>query len=151
MPGEASLRQRQYYAHPRNAFWPIMSVLTGVAETASYEERVAGLSARGIAVWDVLQSCERPGSLDASIREHTIAPNDFSLFFRRHPRLSLICFNGTKAEQCFRRYVLPGLVHAGSGLAFERLPSTSPAHASRSLEEKRAIWHAVLAPVLDVR
>ncbi len=149
MPGEASLRQREYYAHPRNAFWPIMAGLTGVGAGAAYSRRVAGLSACGIAVWDVLQSCERAGSLDSSIREHTVVPNAFDAFLRRHPALRLICFNGAKAEQAFRKHVLPTLQADHSHLLYRRLPSTSPAHAALSTKDKCRHWHATLSPWLN--
>ena len=141
MPGAASLRAGQYYAHPRNLFWRILGELLGVDPGLPYAERVGVLSAAGIALWDVLESCTRVGSLDAAIEKGSVAPNDFATFFARHPRVRRVYFNGATAEQCYRRRVLP-LLPAGSRV-YERLPSTSPAHAALSFEEKLAAWRVV--------
>jgi double-stranded uracil-DNA glycosylase len=148
MPGEASLRAGEYYAHPRNAFWRIMAEFTGVSPEADYARRVAGLSRAGIALWDVLKSCERKGSLDAAIKNHSIVPNDFPGLLVRHSRLSMVCFNGSKAEAAFRRYVLRACEPEFRYLAFRRLPSTSPAHAALSPEQKLDVWREVLQQVV---
>jgi hypoxanthine-DNA glycosylase len=116
-----------------------MGRLLGFDARAPYARRVAALKARGIAVWDVLHSCVREGSLDASI-EQEIA-NDFAAFFRAHPRLTHVYFNGAKAEASWRRHVPPEIGH---GLRFARLPSTSPAHAALSRARKLAAWRAIL-------
>lgn len=143
MPGIASLQAGQYYAHPRNAFWPIMAELLGMPDGLPYGERLEHLRAAGIALWDVLQSCIRPGSLDTAIEEASIVPNDFGNFFARHTRVEQIFFNGSKAEQAFRRHVLPGL-ECSARLVCQRLPSTSPAHAARGFEEKLRAWRSVI-------
>jgi TDG/mug DNA glycosylase family protein len=143
MPGVASLRAARYYAHPRNAFWPVMAALTGVPAQAPYTERLAGLMRSGIALWDVLHACEREGSLDAAIVDATSVPNDFAAFFREHPGVKAVFFNGAKAEQSFRRQVL-GRQAIPEGLALMRLPSTSPAHAGMALERKQAVWREAL-------
>src|SRR3990170_8767558 len=109
MPGRASLLANQYYAHPRNAFWPIMGELFGAGPEMPYARRVRVLKHAGIAVWDVLASCTRGGSLDSDIDEESIVPNDFAWFFGAHPRVQTVFFNGAKAEASFRRYVLQGL------------------------------------------
>jgi TDG/mug DNA glycosylase family protein len=139
MPGEASLKAGQYYAHPRNAFWQIMSELFGAGLSLPYEERVALLRSAGIALWDTLQACVRPGSLDASITEE--AANDFQTFFRNHPNISDVFFNGGRAEAVFRRHVLPTLAECRH--TFARLPSTSPAYAAMALERKVKAWSVV--------
>lgn len=144
MPGEASLAARRYYAHPRNAFWPIMGELFGAGPDLGYRERLTRIKRAGIALWDVLASCRRKGSLDSAIDEKSIEPNDFAAFFARHRRIRHVCFNGAAAERCFRRRVLPPLGALGEELEFRRLPSTSPAHASLSLRDKLAAW-SVLA------
>lgn len=141
MPGLASLRAVEYYAHPRNAFWLIMGALIGAAPALPYAERVALLRAHGVALWDVLASCERSGSLDAGIEPDSIIANDFAAFFRIHAAIRRIYFNGAAAERNFRRYVLPGL--APLVLPRHRLPSTSPAHAAMSFERKLAAWRAI--------
>ncbi len=146
MPGAASLQARQYYAHPRNHFWPIMARLAGVDAAAPYPQRVAALTAAGIAIWDVLQSCVRPGSLDSSIQAGTRIANDFASFFIAHPGIRLVCFNGAEAEKSYRLHVLPYL--DAPRLRYERLPSTSPAHAALTFEQKLAAWHAALGPQL---
>ena len=107
MAGEASLKDRQYYAHPRNAFWRIMGELFGAGPSLSYQERVAILQSVGVAVWDSLQTCVRPGSLDASITEEVA--NDFPALFAKHPNITQVFFNGSKAEKAFRRHALPAL------------------------------------------
>lgn len=139
MPGAASLEAGQYYAHPRNAFWPIMGALFGAGSELSYTERVAALAARGVAVWDVLQLCERQGSLDTDIRGEV--PNDFAGFFAAHPHIRCIGLNGGKAAEVFGRVAAS---HMPDGAKAVRLPSTSPAHAGLSLAEKRDAWRAAL-------
>lgn len=143
MPGAASLAAGRYYAHPHNAFWPILAELVGFAPDADYETRVSALRAAHIALWDVLQSCSREGSLDARIARTSEVPNDFASFFARHPKICHVYFNGSKAEAAFRQRVLPQL--DASRLHFIRLPSTSPAHAAQSRAEKLAAWRAILA------
>jgi len=144
MPGVASLRRQQYYAHPRNAFWPIAAALCGFDAQAGYAARVAALTASGVALWDVLQACERAGSLDADIAAATAVPNDFDAFLRAHPGIVRIGFNGAKAAALYRRHVLPGL-SVGRELQYLDLPSTSPAHAAMSRDDKLAAWRRVLA------
>jgi hypoxanthine-DNA glycosylase len=141
MPGVASLNAQQYYAHPRNGFWPIMACIAGFDAAAPYAVRVAALAHAGIAVWDVLQSCVRPGSLDSAIQSGTRVPNDFAAFFTEHPGIRLVGFNGAEAQQSFARYVQPKL--QVEGVRFVRLPSTSPAHAM-ALERKLAAWREAL-------
>ena len=142
MPGAMSLTAKEYYAHPRNSFWKIMSAILGVPETATYEERIWALQGAGIALWDVLHSCVRDGSLDADIEKDSMRANDFSTFFLRHPNIEVVCFNGATAEKCFKRVVIPTLTQ--SRMRYVRLPSTSPAHASLSFDEKVVAWHAVI-------
>lgn len=144
MPGVASLQAQQYYAHPRNHFWPIMASLVGVDVALPYGQRVQALTASGVAVWDVLQSCVRPGSLDSAIQPGTRVANDFASFFNAHPAIRLVGFNGTEAEKSFKAYVLPGLQTAAA-IRYVRLPSTSPAHAI-GFEKKLAVWRKGLVP-----
>lgn len=139
MPSAASLSAQQYYAHPRNAFWSILATITRVAADAPYSERLSGLTDAGFALWDVLQCCERKGSLDSAIVDATSVTNDFAFFIGEHPYLERVVFNGAKAEQCFRRQVLlPQSIR--DGLEFRKLPSTSPAHASWSFQRKLKAW-----------
>jgi hypoxanthine-DNA glycosylase len=142
MPGAASLNARQYYAHPRNAFWGILADLLGFDLRLDYAARTQRLVDAGIAVWDVLQSCERRGSLDANIESATIVANDFDRFFARHPRIERVCFNGATAEALFRRHVLQSV--GDRQLTYIRLPSTSPANASIPPSEKARRWRALV-------
>jgi double-stranded uracil-DNA glycosylase len=135
MPGKASLMAQQYYAHPRNGFWPIMGEVLKLQAQAPYAHRTAALSGRGVALWDVLQSCTRSSSLDADIDASSVVANDFAAFFAAHPLIHTVCFNGSMAAQLYRRHV-----SAGPGLAQLRLPSTSPAHAAMSLAAKVGAW-----------
>lgn len=141
MPGEASLRAGQYYANERNAFWRIIGDLIGAGPALSYAERLESLQAAGIALWDVIATCERYGSLDSDIVRGSVCVNDFPAFFATHPGIESVYFNGGTAETSFRRHVLPGL--EGKALRLLRLPSTSPAHAARSYLEKLAAWSAI--------
>lgn len=141
MPGEASLAAKQYYAHQRNAFWPIMTQWLQIDAHASYEEKIAALRSSPIALWDVLKSCKRVGSLDSMIETGSQIGNDFPSFFSTHRRITHVLFNGGTAEASFKRYVLSG---SDLGLIFARLPSTSPANARLSFDDKCRTWHEML-------
>lgn len=145
MPGAASLAAAEYYAHPRNAFWPIMGALFGAGPQLSYRERLQRLNAAGVALWDVIGTCSRAGSLDSAIDPHSIEANDFAGLFAACPHIGHVFFNGSAAETAFRRHVR-GRV-ALPALHFTRLPSTSPAHAARGFEAKLAAWQAVQAAI----
>lgn len=140
MPGIKSLEQHQYYAHPANVFWKIMGELVGACPDLPYAERLRVLQASGIALWDVLASCERKGSLDANIRQETA--NDFTTFLALHPHIAQICFNGSAAEQCFHKFVLRKQVLPP--LQLRRLPSTSPAHAGMRYTDKLHAWRGAI-------
>jgi TDG/mug DNA glycosylase family protein len=142
IPGRESLRAERYYAHPRNQFWPIMATLLGFAPELPYAERLQALQHHGIALWDVMRSCQRAGSLDASIEPDSVEANDFADFFRSHPGIHSVFFNGATAQATYNKHVLPGL--PALSLRYTRLPSTSPAHASLSLEQKLEAWKCIL-------
>jgi len=144
LPGQVSLQRQQYYALPQNAFWKIMERLFGAGPALPYEERVQRLVRNGIALWDVCAAAQRPGSLDASIVHSSVVPNDLASFIETHPGIGLICFNGGKAAELYRRLVLPGLPAAVRAIRYETLPSTSPAHAAMPFEEKLTRWAVVL-------
>lgn len=143
MPGAASLAATQYYAHPRNLFWPIVGTLLGFDPALPYPERARRLADAGLALWDVLGACRRHGSLDAAIETASIEVNDFAAFFAAQPAIDRVFCNGTSAERYFRRHVLSRLA-AEPRFALRRLPSTSPAHASLGLAEKLEAWRAIL-------
>jgi hypoxanthine-DNA glycosylase len=146
MPGKESLRAGQYYAHHRNAFWAIMGELVGAAPALPYQARTLKLKSAGIALWDVLASCKRHTSMDADIDASSICPNDFESFFSSHPNITQVFFNGSMAQQCFRKHVLPKLETLCSHrqLRYHRLPSTSPAHASMTYRKKLNAWKVIL-------
>lgn len=145
MPGVLSLQQQEYYAHPRNAFWPIMAQLYGFSASLPYPQRLRMLPQHRVALWDVLACCWRPGSLDATIDPHSQQPNDFAGFLPTLPQLRAIFFNGGKAEQVFRRLILPQLGALPPELQLIRLPSTSPANARLSSAQKLERWRVLCA------
>ncbi len=147
MPGQESLTANQYYANRRNAFWKIMADILGLDPDACYEIRLQALKTGRIALWDVLQSCTRVGSLDASIDANSITANDFQRFFRRHEHIRAVFFNGAKAESAYRQHALPTV--SSVAVSYRRLPSTSPAHASLSCEQKLQLWQAALKPKIS--
>ena len=138
LPGQKSLEATQYYAQPRNSFWRIMGLLFGASPSLPYQVRLETLKAQGVAVWDVLASGRRPGSLDSSIVTSSIVVNDFATLFDAHRGIELICFNGKKAAELYRRHVLPTLAGEVAEIESTILPSTSPAHAAMSFEDKLA-------------
>ena len=142
MPGVASLEAQQYYAHPRNAFWPIMAELFSFDADTAYKERCEYLMDYGVAVWDVLKACSRPGSLDQHIAPDSMQSNNLAGMFASHSDIRTVFFNGGKAEQVFRRLILPDLSDT-EALRLIRLPSTSPANASLSFQQKLAAWRQI--------
>ena len=145
MPGERSLRQQKYYAHPQNVFWDIMKGLFGVGREMNYKKRLRILSQNRIALWDVVFQCRRRGSLDTNISMQSVVPNDFASLFFRCPQIDTVFFNGHKAEELFRKLVLKHLLKP---LRLVRLPSTSPAHASLTKAQKMVRWHQELNAAL---
>lgn len=144
LPGPESLRQRQYYAQPRNAFWRIMGQLIGAGPELPYPRRLETLRAHRIALWDVCAAAHRVGALDSAIQRATVEPNDFVRFLRAHAGIGLVCFNGQTAAGLYRRFVLPRLPPELAGIEQRVLPSTSPAHAAMPYEQKLARWRAVM-------
>jgi hypoxanthine-DNA glycosylase len=134
-PGAASLAAGRYYAHPRNQFWPLLSVLLGEELAAlAYAQRLQRLRAHGLGLWDVIAECRREGSLDSAIRDARY--NDLAGLRRRAPQLVAVAHNGGESARA-----MP--TTAALGLAVYRLPSSSPANASWSFERKLAAWRAV--------
>ena len=134
-PGAASLAAGQYYAHPRNQFWPLWSALLGEDLVAlGYAQRLQRLRAHGLGLWDVIAECEREGSLDSAIRE--LRYNDLASLRRRAPQIQAVAHNGGESARAMR-------ITGRLGLQVFRLPSSSPANASWSFERKLAAWRAV--------
>ncbi|MBX3618704.1 MAG: DNA-deoxyinosine glycosylase [Rhizobacter sp.] len=133
-PSVASLEAGEYYAHPRNQFWPLLSALWGVDLRAmAYPQRLAELCRRGLGLWDVYAHCRREGSLDSAIRDAVY--NDLAGLRRRAPHLQAVAHNGSASARAQRHT-------AGLGVAVLCLPSTSPAHAAWGFERKLAAWRA---------
>lgn len=141
MPGRRSLAEQRYYAHPRNLFWTFMGELFDAGWDHPYEERLARLTRAGIALWDVLAGCERPGSLDAAIVRSSEVPNPIPELLAANPSITTIACNGAKAHELLRRHILPSLPPERAQIL--RLPSTSPANASIPLTARRAAWSAL--------
>ena len=136
-PGVASLNAQQYYGHPRNHFWPILSALWGVDLMAlAYAQRVSEVLARGLGVWDVYASCRREGSLDSAIVDPVL--NDLASLKRRAPGLRAVAHNGGESARAMRHT-------QALGVPVFKLPSTSPANASWSFERKLAAWRSAFA------
>jgi hypoxanthine-DNA glycosylase len=138
-PSEESLRRRQYYAFSRNQFWPIMGDLFDFDFRAPYETRVHQLLDHGVAVWDVIHRCVRKGSADQAIQHEE--PNDLIDLVSKHNAIRHIAFNGGRAAETARRRI-PQLLYQ-RGLTWHQMPSTSPAHAGRSLREKVLAWSRI--------
>jgi len=145
LPGQKSLTDQEYYAHPQNAFWPIMMQIFGIS--GEYEERCTRLRDSRLALWDVLRASVRPGSLDADIQRESAMANDFRAFLSVNTQIERITFNGKKAEQLFRTMV-PSKHYEPIQLV--GLPSTSPAYAAMPFEGKLSLWRAGLEIVRPV-
>jgi hypoxanthine-DNA glycosylase len=143
LPGDASLKAGQYYGHPRNAFWRLVGGVIG-RDLAGlpYPERLEALKAAGVGLWDVIARAERPGSLDQAIRNAEAA--DLRRLIADLPEIRAVAFNGATAARIGRRS-LAGV----EGLDLFDLPSSSPAHAARSLEQKAAAWAVLARPLSD--
>ena len=139
MPSVKSLADAQYYAHPRNAFWPILFDVFGAAPTGDYEAKKALIRGNALALWDAAQSCEREGSLDSAMRD--VAYNDFASLYARCPHIHTVLCNGGTAYALFVK----------SGFAGDRrvirMPSTSPAY-TMPYARKLQIWKETLNQVL---
>ncbi len=143
MPSETSLLKQEYYGHPRNTFWPIMGCLFFALSELPYQKREIILMRSKIAVWDVLKTCRRPGSMDSDIDMGSIETNNFNNFFVKYPLIRNVFFNGGKAESVYRKFIKPGLSKQFNYLQYQRLPSTSPAYASMSFQQKLSAWQVV--------
>ena len=140
MPGVASLEANEYYAFPRNVFWKIMGELYAVDPELDYDSRIQKLHENHVALWDVINSCHRPGSLDSAISNDGMITNDFNGFFEQHPLIRRVFFNGQKAAGLYKKKVLPDLKGA---YEYCVLPSTSPANAASNYLSKLEAWSII--------
>jgi hypoxanthine-DNA glycosylase len=136
MPGERSLQQQEYYAHPQNLFWKMMSHVTGQELPHDYQQKIKMLNDAHIAVWDVCDACIREGSLDSAILDEK--PNPIPELLQQFPQIKAIAFNGNKAGALYRKYfkTIPGI-------QYYHLPSTSPANAGIPWHIKLAAWKQI--------
>ncbi len=141
MPGVASLEAVQYYAHPRNVFWPIMGEIFGIDHHADYPQRIAQIKRTPVILWDTLKSCYRPGSLDASIARESIEANDIAGLLGEYPGIRAVACNGASSANYFRKLVLPRI---SPSIELLQMPSTSPANAGMNFEQKLAAWRRLL-------
>lgn len=144
MPGTASLEAHQYYAHPRNAFWPIIASLSHVSVPVDYAERLALLKPLNLALWDVLAQCQRHGSLDSAIKKTSIEVNDFATLFLQCPKITRVLFNGATAAKTFAQKVAKSTPLFLTGVELIAMPSTSPAYAAMPFQKKMECWRAAL-------
>ena len=136
MPGVASLNAGQYYAHPRNAFWKIIAELFEAPYPFdSYEDKLSLLLKNHIGLWDVFASCDRDGSLDSDIKNAVV--NDFESFLKLHPNVKTFYFNGNTA---YKNFIKSFKI---SNLSLYPLPSTSPANAGLTFENKIKAWEVI--------
>ena len=149
MPGLDSLRFQQYYGHKRNSFWHIIFSLTSTEASDDYRVKKKCLLKNKIAVWDVLKSCDRKGSLDSAIKKKSIVTNDFKNFFKMYPSIRTVFFNGATAQNEFNKRVVPELKESFGYIKYHRLPSTSPAMAMMTREEKLSKWSLITQLGLD--
>lgn len=149
MPGVASLQAAQYYAHPRNRFWPLMAALTGIDAALPYAARMHALQLAGVGVWDVIGACERAGSLDTAIVRGSEVPNALPGLIETLPQLRVVACNGATAHRAFVRWIQPALGARGQSLAVLSLPSTSPANAAWPLARLRHAWQPLADALAD--
>jgi len=143
MPSVESLNQSFYYAHPRNAFWPMMAQILGEEKPESIEHKKNLLIRHGIALWDTVESCQREGSLDSAIR--SAKANDFETLYQSCPHIRHVFFNGAAAEQLYHKLV----AKTDARFVFHRMPSTSPAYTLK-YELKLAAWQQALKEALFI-
>jgi hypoxanthine-DNA glycosylase len=139
MPGVKSLEEQQYYGHPRNAFWWILSNVCGFSFDLEYEQRLEEVKHSRIAIWDVAHSCHRPGSLDSNIDQSSLKANDINALLEGLPSIKLLVFNGQAAAKLFKKFI----GEPSFGGRVECLPSTSPANAGMKREEKLEKWRVL--------
>lgn len=133
-PSEKSLDTGEYYANTRNQFWRLLGALFGFEVELPYPARIAAVTEAGVALWDVVHSCRRAGSMDANIDRKTLVLNDFDVFLTEHPTIERGFVNGLTAYTLFQ--------HADIALPAARLPSSSGA-LTMSFTEKLAAWRVV--------
>jgi hypoxanthine-DNA glycosylase len=134
-PSERSLVSGEYYANRRNQFWPLLAAVFGFDADAPYGQRIAAVTSHGVALWDVVHSCRRVGSMDAKIDRKTLVVNDFGPLLAGHPGIDRVFVNGLTAFELFAR-------HVDTALPAARLPSSSGA-MTMSFADKLTAWREI--------
>ena len=142
-PSVKSREANFYYGHPQNRFWKVLAAILNVSVPETVEEKKQMLLTHGIAIWDVIASCEITGSSDASI--HEVKPNDISPILKAAP-IRAVFANGAKAEELYIKYIQPL-----TNVPIRRLPSTSPANAASSLNRLIEIWGELIGPFMRLQ
>ncbi|OYQ31886.1 DNA-deoxyinosine glycosylase [Flavobacterium cyanobacteriorum] len=141
MPGEKSLELQEYYGNRGNQFWKLLYAVFGEQYNEAYTAKMALLVRHRIALWDVLQYCEREGSLDSNIKNEV--PNDFDAFYEKYPKIKAVLFTSKNAAAYYSKYV------GFKNLKYATLPSPSGANASKSFSEKLGEWKEKIPPLLS--
>ncbi len=142
MPGEKSLELQQYYGNRGNQFWKLLFTMFNREISHDYNDRLNLIKEYNIALWDVLEFCERVGSLDSNIKNEK--PNNFELFYTKYPNIKYVFFSSKNAAAYYERYV-----GRKSHIVYEILPSPSGANATKSFNEKLDIWSEKILPLIN--
>lgn len=137
LPGEESLKQQEYYAHPRNKFWKVIAVITKSESPVTYSDKLKMLELHNIGVWDLVHKADRIGRMDTAIKN--AIPNDLNNFIVKHPNIKIIAFNGLKAQALFDKHF-----KRNRHISYFCLPSTSPANAGISFEKICNLWAKII-------
>ena len=141
MPGEKSLELQEYYGNKRNQFWKILFAMLEKEFSTNYNKRLSLLKEHNIALWDVLEFCEREGSLDSNIKNEK--PNNFNILYAKYPDIKNVFFSSKNAEAYYKKYV-----GKKDSIVYETLPSPSGANATKSYNEKLRIWSEKILPLI---
>lgn len=142
MPGEKSLELQEYYGNRGNQFWKLLFTMFDLPLTHDYSRKLKFLQEHGIAIWDVLEYCEREGSLDSRIKNEV--PNDFKSFYKNHPQIKHVFFSSKNAAAYYDKYV-----GRSEEISYDTLPSPSGANATKSFSEKLEIWKEKIFPLIN--
>jgi hypoxanthine-DNA glycosylase len=138
MPGEKSLLNREYYNNPKNQFWNIISsIFNNGRKLSDYNDKLEILKKNRIGLWDVLDTCEREGSLDSNIKNKTL--NNFDKLFKEFSNIKTVIFNGQESYNYFN-----SLVHEKADKRYLQLTSTSSANTHKTVDEKTQEWKTAL-------
>lgn len=142
MPGEKSLQLQEYYGNRGNQFWRLLFTMLDLPVSHEYRDKLQLLEDYRIAVWDVLESCEREGSLDSNIKNE--CPNDFKSFYASYPKIKHVLFSSKNAAAYYDKYV-----GRRNDISYHTLPSPSGANATKSFQQKLEEWSEKIMPLIS--